>query len=346
MKFKDFFVIGTDTDVGKTYVSTLLYKALRKYNFQYYKPIQSGCFLKDDELTAPDVDFLTKFIGVDYDDSMVTYTLKEEVSPHLASEMEGTTIEIENVKRVKAVKLKPSDTGLTIIGGNNNQGKTSVLDAITWALGGNRYKPSNATREGSVIPPNLKITMSNGLVVERKGKNSDLKVIDPRGEKAGQQLLDSFVEELALNLPKFMNQTSKEKATTLLQIIGVGDKLAELEGKEREVYFDARTKIHLQNYLNSRIDNNPALFVSLLRPYDRLKISGVEIRLRELGKRINIKKIHPHKFRRTMATKAIDKGMPIEQVQVLLGHRKIDTTLQYAMVNQNNVRNSHKKFIC
>ena len=117
-------------------------------------------------------------------------------------------------------------------------------------------------------------------------------------------------------------------------------------GKEREVYFDARTKIHLQNYLNSRIDNNPALFVSLLRPYDRLKISGVEIRLRELGKKINIKKIHPHKFRRTMATKAIDKGMPIEQVQVLLGHRKIDTTLQYAMVNQNNVRNSHKKFIC
>ena len=117
-------------------------------------------------------------------------------------------------------------------------------------------------------------------------------------------------------------------------------------GKEREVYFDARTKIHLQNYLNSRTDNNPALFVSLLRPYDRLKISGVEIRLRELGNRINIKKIHPHKFRRTMATKAIDKGMPIEQVQVLLGHRKIDTTLQYAMVNQNNVRNSHKKFIC
>lgn len=145
-------------------------------------------------------------------------------------------LEIENVKRVKAVRLKPSDTGLTIIGGNNNQGKTSVLDAITWALGGNRYKPSNATREGSVIPPNLKITMSNGLVVERKGKNSDLKVIDPMGEKAGQQLLDSFVEELALNLPKFMNQTSKEKATTLLQIIGVGDKLAELEGKEREVY--------------------------------------------------------------------------------------------------------------
>ena len=116
--------------------------------------------------------------------------------------------------------------------------------------------------------------------------------------------------------------------------------------KEREVYFDARTKIHLQDYLNSRKDNNQALFVSLLKPYNRLKISGVEIRLREIGNNINIRKVHPHKFRRTMATRAIDKGMPIEQVQVLLGHRKIDTTLQYAMVNQNNVRNSHKKYIC
>ena len=117
-------------------------------------------------------------------------------------------------------------------------------------------------------------------------------------------------------------------------------------GKEREVYFDARTKIHLQNYLNTRIDNNPALFVSLLKPYNRLKISGVEIRLRELGRKINIKRVHPHKFRRSMATRAIDKGMPIEQVQVLLGHKKIDTTLQYAMVNQNNVKISHKKYIC
>lgn len=116
--------------------------------------------------------------------------------------------------------------------------------------------------------------------------------------------------------------------------------------KEREVYFDARTKIHLQNYLNTRKDNNPALFVSLLKPFNRLKISGVEIRLRELGKKTNIKRVHPHKFRRSMATRAIDKGMPIEQVQVLLGHRKVDTTLQYAMVNQNNVKNSHKKYIC
>ena len=121
-------------------------------------------------------------------------------------------------------------------------------------------------------------------------------------------------------------------------VFGKGD-------KERKVYFDARTKIHLQRYLNSRTDDNEALFVSLLKPNDRLEISGVEIRLRKMGKELNIHKVHPHKFRRTLATMAIDKGMPIEQVQHLLGHQSIDTTLQYAMVNQNNVKNSCKKFI-
>lgn len=115
--------------------------------------------------------------------------------------------------------------------------------------------------------------------------------------------------------------------------------------KERPVYFDARTKIHLKNYLQSRTDNNPALFVSLLKPHNRLEISGVEIRLRSLGRRLNIPKVHPHKFRRTLATKAIDKGMPIEQVQKLLGHTKIDTTMEYAMVSQNNVKISHRKYI-
>ena len=145
-------------------------------------------------------------------------------------------LEIENVKRVKAVKLEPSATGLTIVGGNNNQGKTSVLDAIAWALGGNKLKPSQAQREGSTIPPSLKITLSNGLIVERSGKNSTLKVIDPSGNKAGQNLLDSFVEELAINLPKFMEQTSKEKAKTLLQIIGVGPQLVELEMQEKAKY--------------------------------------------------------------------------------------------------------------
>lgn len=115
--------------------------------------------------------------------------------------------------------------------------------------------------------------------------------------------------------------------------------------KQRRVYFDAKTKIHLQNYINSRVDCNKALFVSLIKPYNRLNISGVEIRMRQLGRRLNINKVHPHKFRRTLATRAIDKGMPIEQVQQLLGHSKIDTTLQYAMVNQNNVKISHRKYI-
>ena len=115
--------------------------------------------------------------------------------------------------------------------------------------------------------------------------------------------------------------------------------------KERIVYFDARAKIHLQNYLKSRIDNNPALFVSLKAPYHRLKIGGVEVRLRELGKRLNLPKVHPHKFRRTLATMAIDKGMPVEQLQRLLGHQRIDTTLQYAMVKQSNVKIAHRKYI-
>jgi len=145
-------------------------------------------------------------------------------------------LEIENVKRVKAVKIEPTPNGLTIIGGKNNQGKSSVLDAIAWALGGNKHRPSQPEREGSVTPPYLHIVLSNGLVVERKGKNSDLKVIDPNGQKHGQQLLDSFVEELAIDLPKFLNASSKEKANILLRIIGVGDKLHELEQKEQELY--------------------------------------------------------------------------------------------------------------
>lgn len=115
--------------------------------------------------------------------------------------------------------------------------------------------------------------------------------------------------------------------------------------KERKVYFDAKAKLHIKRYLDSRTDNNPALFVTLDRPHERLKISGVEIRLRQLGRKMNIERIHPHKFRRTMATRAIDKGMPIEQVQKILGHSQIDTTMQYAIVNQNNVKNSHRKYI-
>lgn len=150
--------------------------------------------------------------------------------------MKINKLEIENVKRVKAVKIEPAANGLTVIGGRNNQGKTSVLDAIAWALGGDRYRPSQAEREGSTIPPYLHIVMDNGLVVERKGKNSDLKVIDPEGKKGGQQLLNEFVEQLALDLPRFMAASSREKAQTLLQIIGVGDRLFELEKEEQEFY--------------------------------------------------------------------------------------------------------------
>lgn len=146
------------------------------------------------------------------------------------------SLELENVKRIKAVKIEPTARGLTVIGGKNNQGKTSVLDAIAWALGGDRFRPSSATREGSVIPPYLRIELSNGLVVERKGKNSDLKVIDPEGNKSGQQLLNEFISSFALDLPKFMNANNHDKADTLLQIIGVGDRLYELERIEREVY--------------------------------------------------------------------------------------------------------------
>ena len=150
-------------------------------------------------------------------------------------------LEIENVKRVKAVKIEPTANGLTVIGGKNNQGKTSVLDSIAWVLGGEKFRPSDAQRAGSVIPPNLHLVMSNGLVIERKGKNSDLKVIDPSGQKGGQQLLNEFVEQLALDLPKFMMSTAKEKANTLLQIIGVGAQLYELEQQEKELYNHRRT---------------------------------------------------------------------------------------------------------
>lgn len=152
------------------------------------------------------------------------------------------TLEFENVKRIKAVQLAPAKNGLTVIGGDNRQGKTSVLDAIAWALGGNKFKPSSPMREGSVVEPHLKVTLDNGIVVERSGKNSSLKVIDPNGNKGGQALLDGFIESFALDLPKFMNQTSKEKADTLLNIIGVGEKLYQLEQQEQTLY-NRRTEI-------------------------------------------------------------------------------------------------------
>ena len=147
-----------------------------------------------------------------------------------------TSFEIENVKRIKMLQYTPTENGLTVIGGKNNQGKTTVLDSIAWALGGDRFRPTNAARDGALTDPYLKVTLSNGIVVERKGKNSSLKVTDPSGRLAGQNLLNSFVEQFALDVPKFLNSNSKEKASILLRIIGVGDKLFMLEKDEAETY--------------------------------------------------------------------------------------------------------------
>lgn len=151
-----------------------------------------------------------------------------------------TALEAENVKRIKAVALTPSPTGLTLVGGNNNQGKTSVLDALAWALGGERFRPTAAQRDGAVAPAHLKVTLSNGVVVERKGKNASLTVTDPTGRRSGQQLLNAFVEPLALDLPRFMDASDKEKADILLRIIGVG---AELHTRDLEIkgLYDKRT---------------------------------------------------------------------------------------------------------
>jgi DNA repair exonuclease SbcCD ATPase subunit len=145
-------------------------------------------------------------------------------------------LEIENVKRVQAVQIEPSTTGLTVVGGRNGQGKTSVLDAIVWALGGNKFKPSDPKREGSMADPRIRIELDNGLVVVREGKNATLKVIDQHGNKAGQSLLDELIGQLALDLPKFLNATPKDKAETLLQVIGVGQQLAKLDQEADRIY--------------------------------------------------------------------------------------------------------------
>ena len=147
-----------------------------------------------------------------------------------------TSFEAENVKRIKAVQFTPSADGLTIIGGKNANGKTSVLDGIVYALGGEKYRPKNFNREGSAVPGKIRIELSNGLIVERSGKNATLKVTDPSGQKAGQKLLNEFIEPLALNLPKFLNASDKEKGEALLQIIGVGEEIAELDKKENLIY--------------------------------------------------------------------------------------------------------------
>ena len=168
------------------------------------------------------------------------------------------SVQAENVKRVKAVYMEPKPEGLTVIGGRNGQGKTSVLDAIAWALGGGRMAPTNPRREGAAGDPRLRVVMDNGLVVERKGKNSELKVTDPKGHKAGQTLLNEFIEQLALDLPKFMQATSKEKAKTLLRIIGVGDQLEAMDKEEQSLYnerlYVGRTADQKMKYAKEMVD--------------------------------------------------------------------------------------------
>lgn len=151
-----------------------------------------------------------------------------------------TSLEAENVKRIKAVALTPAPTGLTLVGGNNNQGKTSVLDALAWALGGDRFRPNAAQRDGAVAPAHLKVTLSNGVIVERKGKNASLTVTDPTGRRSGQQLLNAFIEPLALDLPRFMDASDKEKADILLRIIGIGSEL-HVRDLEIKSLYDKRT---------------------------------------------------------------------------------------------------------
>lgn len=172
------------------------------------------------------------------------------------------SLELDDVKRIRAVKLEPTENGLTVIGGKNNQGKTSVLDGVAWALGGDKYRPTGAMREGSAVPPHLKIKLSNGIIVERCGKNSDLKVTDATGKRGGQQLLNAFISTFALDLPKFMSASAKEKADVLLKIIGVGDKLSEFDRKEKMLY-NRRLEI-------GRIAEQKAKYAAELPEYDNV----------------------------------------------------------------------------
>lgn len=218
-----------------------------------------------------------------------------------------TALEAENVKRIKAVALTPSPTGLTIVGGNNNQGKTSVLDALAWALGGEKFRPTAAVRDGALAPPHLKVILSNGVVVERRGRNSSLTVTDPTGQRSGQQLLNAFVEPLALDLPRFMQASDKDKADTLLNIIGVGDALTGLD-REIKALYDRRTVIgqigaqkrHAAEELTEYPDapSEPVSAIELIQQqqeillhnadnqHKRMKLAQLEEQEKQLGRRV------------------------------------------------------------
>ncbi|MBG1278591.1 AAA family ATPase [Lactococcus lactis] len=258
-------------------------------------------------------------------------------------------LEIENVKRVKAVSLEPTQNGLTVIGGRNGQGKTSILDSIAWALGGNKYKPSQPHREGSVLPPNLQISLSNGLEIKRDGKNSDLKVIDPSGQKAGQKLLDSFVEEFALNLPKFMESSNAEKARTLLQIIGVGDKLVEFEKKEQELYnerlvigrvADQKKKFAAEMTYFQEAPKELISVSELIQEQQAILAKNAENeRLR--GQRDNLKQQQAHldsEIARLIEEKAkVDQQLEIAEKDALDLHDESTEQLEYSISNTEEI---------
>ena len=258
-------------------------------------------------------------------------------------------LEIENVKRVKAVSLEPTQNGLTVIGGRNGQGKTSILDSIAWALGGNKYKPSQPYREGSVLPPNLQISLSNGLEIKRDGKNSDLKVIDPSGQKAGQKLLDSFVEEFALNLPKFMESSNADKARTLLQIIGVGDKLAEFEKKEQELYnerlvigrvADQKKKFAAEMTYFQEAPKELISVSELIQEQQAILAKNAENeRLR--GQRDNLKQQQAHldsEIARLIEEKAkVDQQLEIAEKDALDLHDESTEQLEYSISNTEEI---------
>lgn len=241
-------------------------------------------------------------------------------------------------KNIKQIVTDDLRTYLTDYQINNNSSRVTIDNIrrilssfFAWLEDENYIIKSPVRRIHKVkTGTNIKETYSDEmleLMRDECGNLRDLAMIDMLASTGMR------VGEMVLLNREDINFTERECV-----VFGKGD-------KERIVYFDARTKIHLQNYLESRTDSNSALFVSLKSPYNRLEISGIEVMLRELGLRLNIPKVHPHKFRRTLATMAIDKGMPIEQLQKLLGHSKIDTTLQYAMVKQSNVKLAHRKFI-
>lgn len=245
-----------------------------------------------------------------------------------------SSLELENVKRIRAVQIVPTSTGLTVIGGNNGQGKTSVLDAIAWALGGDRYRPSAPTRDGSVTPPRIRLELSNGLVVERSGKNSALKVSDPAGQRAGQQLLNSFVEELALNLPKFMEASGEEKADTLLKIIGVGDRLTALELQEKQIYnqrhaigqiADQKKKHAKEMPLYTGVPDKPVSALELIqRQQAILAKNGENQRKRNQAEQLELRKSNCEQLVQNLEAELAEAKQTLEQVLVDLRIAQLD----------------------